>query len=70
MPRCSTLRMVAGRGVDLTILPVERDGLVDLDALEATRRARALVAVMLVNNEIGAIQPIAEIAALAHRPAR
>ena len=55
----------AGRAV--TILPVGRDGRVDLDAArEAIRPGTGLVAAMLVNNEIGVIQPIAELAALAH----
>ncbi|MES2096284.1 MAG: cysteine desulfurase family protein [Pseudomonadota bacterium] len=50
-----------------TILPVGRDGLVDLDvARAAIRPGVKLVAAMLVNNEIGVIQPIAELAALAH----
>ena len=52
---------------DATILPVGRDGLVDLDvARAAIRPGIKLVAAMLVNNEIGVIQPIAELAALAH----
>jgi cysteine desulfurase len=52
---------------DAVILPVGPDGLVDLDAARAAITAgTALVAVMLVNNEIGVIQPIAELAAIAH----
>jgi cysteine desulfurase len=52
---------------DATILPVGRDGLVDLDvARAAIRPGIKLVAAMLVNNEIGVIQPIAELATLAH----
>ena len=55
----------AGRAV--TILPVKADGLVDLEAARAAiLPGTALVAVMLVNNEIGVIQPIAELAAIAH----
>jgi cysteine desulfurase len=50
-------------GHDVTIMPVERDGLLDLAQIPA---GQALVAVMHVNNEIGVIQPIAEIAARAH----
>src|SRR5205085_5977256 len=43
------------------------DGLLDLAGLEATLDERvAIVAVMLVNNEIGVIQPVAEVAQLAH----
>ncbi len=54
-----------GRAV--TILPVRHDGLVDLDhAREAIVPGTGLVAAMLVNNEIGVIQPIAALAELAH----
>ena len=50
------------------VLPVGHDGLVDLDAARAAIRPGVkLVAAMLVNNEIGVIQPIAELAALAHQ---
>ncbi len=50
-----------------TILPVGRGGLVDLAAARAAIRPGVkLVAAMLVNNEIGAIQPISELAAMAH----
>lgn len=52
---------------DCTVLPVGRDGLVDLDAArQAIRPGTALVAAMLVNNEIGTIQPTAELADIAH----
>ena len=62
-----TCEWLAGQGADLTVLPVEADGLLDLADLEQELDQRvALVAVMLVNNEIGVIQPIAEIARLAH----
>lgn len=51
----------------ITILPVGSDGLVDMDAARAAiRPGVALVAAMLVNNEIGVIQPVGEIATLAH----
>jgi cysteine desulfurase len=51
----------------VTMLPVGRDGLVDLDAAaEAIRPGTGLVAAMLVNNEIGVVQPVAAIAELAH----
>ena len=44
---------------------VHADGLVDLDALEAALDERtAVVSVMLVNNEVGTIQPLAEVATL------
>jgi cysteine desulfurase len=49
-------------------LPVTRDGRVDLVELERCllRSERPLVSVMLANNEIGVIQPIAEIAEIVH----
>jgi cysteine desulfurase len=59
---------LAGRGVDLTLLPVGPDGLLDLDLLERELDERVLlVAAMLVNNEIGVMQPVGEIARMAHR---
>ena len=58
---------LAGQGVDLTVLPVSSDGLLDLEDLNQELDERVLlVAVMLVNNEIGVIQPIADVARLAH----
>jgi len=52
-------------GTDVTVLPVDRDGLIDPAALEAAFTPRTvLVSVMLANNETGTIQPIAELAAL------
>jgi cysteine desulfurase len=61
-----TAEWLQGEGVELVVLPVGSDGLVDLvEAFEVIDEATALVAVMLVNNEIGVIQPIAEIAKLA-----
>ncbi len=48
-----------------TVLPVQPDGLVDLDHLrKALEQRTALVSVMLANNEIGVIQPLAAIGAL------
>ena len=53
-------------GVDVTYLPVDRTGLVDPDAvLAALRPETVLVSVMLANNEVGTIEPVAEIARLA-----
>ena len=54
-------------GVRVTLVPVGPDGLVDLAALELAIDDRtAVVSVMAVNNEIGVVQPLAEIARLAH----
>ncbi len=52
-------------GYEVTVLGVAADGLIDLDLLEKTITDRTLlVSVMGVNNEIGVIQPLAEIGAL------
>jgi len=62
-----TCEWLAGRGIDLTILPVGADGRLDLDLLARELDDRMLlVAVMQVNNEIGVTQPISEIASMAH----
>ena len=62
-----TCEWLAGRGIDLTLLPVGHDGLIDLAELERELDERvAIVAMMLVNNEIGVIQPVTEAARLAH----
>jgi cysteine desulfurase len=62
-----TVAAEARKGRAVTILPVGSDGRVDLDeAARAIQPGTGLVAAMLVNNEIGVIQPIAELAALAH----
>ncbi|MBN8807673.1 MAG: cysteine desulfurase [Sphingomonas sp.] len=63
-----TVAAEARRGRAITILPVGRDGLVDLDAARAAiRPGVGLVAAMLVNNEIGVIQPLAELLGLARQ---
>jgi cysteine desulfurase len=54
-----------GQGIDVTYLPVGGDGLIDLWRLDdALSDKTALVSIMAVNNEIGVIQPLAEIGAL------
>ncbi|MFC7884767.1 cysteine desulfurase family protein [Streptomyces sp. NPDC057376] len=53
-------------GARVTVLPVDRDGLVEPDALaDAFTEDTVLVSVMAANNETGALQPITELAALA-----
>lgn len=55
----------ARAGYELTILPVQQNGVVDLNRLsDAIADNTALVSIMAVNNEIGVIQPLAEIGAL------
>ena len=62
-----TCEWLASRGLDLTVLPVEPNGRLDLELLAAELDDRVLlVAVMMVNNEIGVTQPIPEIARMAH----
>lgn len=54
------------QGCQVTYLPVDKDGLVDLDQLrKAITDKTILISVMLANNEIGVIQPIAEIGKIA-----
>jgi len=58
---------LAAQGAELIVLPVGADGLIDLSVLERELDDRvAVVAAMLVNNEIGVIQPVGDIARLAH----
>ncbi|KAI9802659.1 MAG: hypothetical protein M1825_002681 [Sarcosagium campestre] len=58
-------RHLQDEGFDITYLPVQRDGLVNMQELEAAIRPdTALVSIMTVNNEIGVIQPVEEIGRL------
>merc|ERR1719158_1791791 len=55
-------RQMEAEGFDVTYLPVQENGLVDLELLESSIRPdTSLVSVMTLNNEIGVIQPIEEI---------
>ena len=57
------MEALAQDGFELTVLPVDAEGFVDPDqAAEAVRDDTILVSVMTANNEIGTIQPIAELA--------
>lgn len=59
---------LAERGVRLAVIPPDADGLIAPDAVRraAAGSGPALVSVMHANNEIGTVQPVAEIAAAAH----
>lgn len=60
----NTAKALAARGADVITLAAGRDGIVDPSAVEAaTNRETAIVSIMLANNEIGTLQPVAEIAA-------
>ena len=57
-----TCRHLEQQGFEVTYLPVQQDGLLDLDVLRAAITDKTvLVSVIAVNNEIGVIQPLAEI---------
>ncbi|MGH9411536.1 MAG: cysteine desulfurase family protein [Vicinamibacterales bacterium] len=61
-------RRLGERGFDVVIVGARRDGLIDLEALaRAVTPETILVSVMAANNEIGTLQPLADIAAIAHR---
>jgi cysteine desulfurase len=55
-------RYLQSLGFEITVLPVQPDGLLDLNQLEKTLRPdTVLVSVMAANNEIGTLQPLAQI---------
>lgn len=57
-----TCRHLEQNGFEVTYLPVQKNGIVDLDALRAAITDKTVVvSIMAVNNEIGVIQPLAEI---------
>jgi len=63
----NTMKALARRGWRVTIVPVDASGIVSTDRMrDAITDDTALVSVMHANNEIGTIQPIADVAALAH----
>lgn len=62
-----TCEALAKDGFEIVYVGVDGDGVIRMDELRATVNDKtALVAVMLANNEIGTIQPIAEISEIAH----
>jgi cysteine desulfurase len=64
----NTMRAMAKRGWKVTLLPMDISGIVSVDRLrESITDDTALVSIMHANNEIGTVQPIAELAAVAHQ---
>ena len=63
----NTFKALARRGWKTTVLPLDATGIVSPDRLrDAMTDDTALVSVMHANNEIGTIQPVAELATIAH----
>lgn len=63
-----TCKHLEKQGAKVTYLPVKEDGLIDLKELEAAMTPQTiLVCIMYGNNEIGVIQPVKEISAIAHK---
>ncbi|HWE63532.1 MAG TPA: aminotransferase class V-fold PLP-dependent enzyme [Chloroflexota bacterium] len=61
-----TAERLRDRGVEVTFLPVDGSGLVDSDEVRrALRPNTQLISVMMANNEIGTLQPVTEIGAIA-----
>ena len=62
-----TLKALEKEGFEVTLLDIPADGIITVDQVrEAIREDTCLVTIMFANNEIGTIQPIAEIGALCH----
>lgn len=62
----NTCQALEQRGVEVTYLPVDRDGRVSLDELRQTiRKETVLITVMHANNELGTVEPLAEIGRIA-----
>jgi cysteine desulfurase len=63
--------MAEHAGAEIVLLPVDAEGRLDVDALaaelDASAAQTALVSVMWANNEVGTLQPLREVVALAHR---
>ena len=57
----ATMKELEKQGFEITYLPVDSDGLISLDELkDAVRNDTILVSIMHINNEIGAVEPVAE----------
>ena len=64
----NTLKELQTQGYEVTYLQPDNDGVITLDALKAAlRKDTFLVSIMMVNNETGAVMPIAQMAKLTHK---
>lgn len=62
-----TCRHLESQGFKITYLPVDSQGIIDLDLLQSSiSKNTFLITIMYANNEIGVIQPIGEIGKIAH----
>lgn len=63
-----TCHYLEQKGAEVTYLPVSREGLINLEELEAAiRPTTVLIAIMWANNELGTVMPVREIGAIARR---
>ena len=63
-----TVRYLKKLGAHITYLPVQSDGLIDLNQLKSAITDKTiLISIMYANNEIGVIQPMSQIAQIAHK---
>ena len=63
----NTMRFLEEEGFEITYLPVDHEGKIKMSALEAVLRPDTImVSTMLVNNEVGAVMPVEEIAKMVH----
>ncbi len=66
-----TMRTLEQKGVSVTYVPVDKEGIIDLDFLTRSLRVETVVvSVMYANNEIGTIQPVRKISALLRESAK
>ena len=64
----NSCRFLEKQGFEVTHVPVDRYGMVDPDSVQRSiKRETILISVMHANNELGTVQPLEEISAIAHR---
>lgn len=62
-----TYKYLATKGANITILPVNKEGIIDTGELKASIRDQTvLVSIMFANNETGVLQPLKEISRIVH----